>query len=126
LATSPVEVRDWDTTVRDHKVTALKFSKEETYALYALAKTRRRIAEAPVGQREATLNREAYSIGRLVGEGWISPHRGVSMLVAGMHENRATDEHGRTFYQEHGRDWIVAKVRRALLAGMAKPAEIGH
>jgi hypothetical protein len=122
LATSPLEVRDWAETVRDHKVTAMRHSKEETYAMYALGKSRRRIAQAPVGQREATLNSNAFSIGRLAGAGRISPGKCAAMLVAGVHENAATDEHGRTFYQEHGREWIVQKVRRALLAGMAKPA----
>jgi bifunctional DNA primase/polymerase-like protein len=124
MATSPVEleVREWDEVVRAHKVTVLRLSKEETYGLWALAHTRRRIAAAPVGQREATLNREAFSIGRLCGAGWISPRRSAAMLVAGMHENGAIDPStGKTFYQQHGRDYIQAKVRRAILAGMQKP-----
>ena len=122
LATSPLQVRDWDEAVRDHKVTAYRFSKEETYALSALGHARKRIAAAPVGQREATLNSNAFSIGRLAGAGWINPRRCAFVLVAAIHENRATDEHGRTFYQEHGREYVQAKVRRALLAGMAKPS----
>src|SRR5262249_5585305 len=122
LATSPPEVRDWDATVQTHKVTVHRFSKQETYALYALARTRRRIAEAPVGQREATLNRECFSMGRLCGAGWTSLRKCAATLVAAVRENPATDEHGLTFYQEHGRDYVTAKVRRALLAGMAKPA----
>jgi hypothetical protein len=122
LATSPLEVRDWDEAVRNNKVTVDRFSREETYARSALGNSARRIREAPVGQRDATLNSNAFSIGRLAGAGWMSPRRCAFVLVAAMHENSATNEHGRTFYQEHGRDYVTAKVRRALLAGMAKPA----
>jgi hypothetical protein len=123
LASSPLnlEVHSWDEALRTCKKTAKRFSRDESYALAALNDAARHVREAPVGERERTLNGEAYSIGRFAGAGWISLGRCAFVLVAAMHENAATDEHGRTFWEQYGREWITAKVRRALLAGMAKP-----
>jgi hypothetical protein len=117
-----LEVRDWDEVQRDHKVKVLRFSKEENYAVVALRKAVGCIRQAPVGERESTLNRESYTIGQLAGAGWISLRKCAFTLAAAMHENGAVDPAtGKTFYQENGRDWVQAKVRRGLLAGLARP-----
>ena len=46
-------------------------SREERYALAALAGVAQEISAAPLGKRKTILNATAYRLGRMVGAGWI-------------------------------------------------------
>lgn len=56
------------------------------YAAVALATETRRVAGAPVGQRNDTLNRAAYALGRLVGAGLLDPYTVRAQLTAAAHQ----------------------------------------
>lgn len=124
LARSPLEpdVSGWDEALKRYPKTSLRFSANESYARAALISACKLVREAPLGQRENTLNRECFNIGRYAAAGWLWLGYCTHSFVVAMHENRAVDPAtGQTFYQEHGRDYVQSKVRRGLLAGLQRP-----
>jgi hypothetical protein len=52
------------------------------YCAAALQNAVRRIATAPIGNRNAELNREAYGIGRVVAAGWLDGQEAADALAA--------------------------------------------
>ena len=54
----------------------------ERYATVALEAESDRVARAPTGTRNDTLNRAAFALGRLVGAGWLDAHEVAAELEA--------------------------------------------
>jgi hypothetical protein len=63
------------------------------YAEAALDRACRQIIEAPAGEQEATLNSEAYSLGRLAGTGGIPIDFARRTLLWAAHQVRSYDPH---------------------------------
>jgi len=86
------------------------------YGEAALRSAAERILTAPPGEQEATLNGEAFAIGRLAGAGGVPADLALYVLLT---SGRAMPSHDR------GRPWrlgeVEAKVRRAFAEGIAKP-----
>jgi hypothetical protein len=89
------------------------------YSRAALQRACERIEAAPVGQQDATLNREAYSIGRLIGAGLMPRRLAVDCLV--YHATTMTNAPGRRRWHERE---IQQKVARAVRAGEQRPREV--
>ncbi len=87
---------------------------ETAYARSALERACLAIEEAPNGQQEATLNKQCFSIGGLVGAGELDCETAVKALFA------AADL--MPTYAEPWRD-LEAKVRRAVEDGVRQPRE---
>jgi len=90
------------------------FAGATAYARAALERACTAIAEAPNGEQEATLNRECYSIGGLVGAGELDKEKAIAALVAAADLMPA--------YAEPWRD-LEGKVRRAVEDGIRLPRE---
>jgi hypothetical protein len=88
------------------------------YSRAALQRACEAIEAAPVGQQEDTLNREAYSIGRLIGAGLMPRRLAIDCLV--YHATMMTNAPGRRRWQEGE---IMRKVARAIRAGEQHPRE---
>lgn len=87
------------------------------YGMVALERNCQAIATAPAGQQNSTLNACAYSIGRLVGGGELSPDYALRSLC---HAGLAMPPSGKPWTLET----VLGVVRRALAAGAAKPKKI--
>jgi hypothetical protein len=86
------------------------------YGEAALRSAAAKILSAPDGEQEATLNGEAYSIGRLAGAGGVPAELALEILLMagkGMPSHRAG--------QPWRDDQVEEKVRRAFAQGMAVP-----
>jgi hypothetical protein len=114
-------VPSWQQAISNHHQTAHRWSEEETYGHYAVNNAMNRLTAAPCGKREAALNGECFSLGRLVGAGWLSMARAALAMEHGIKSNPHTDEAGLRFVAEHGVDYVRRKILRALRDGMAKP-----
>lgn len=105
-----LELPTWREALANRHKTAARWSREETFALFALDNAMRRIAAAPEGRREWTLNGEAFAIGRLIGAGWIELSRAaVAMLIAARSAGFPDC------------DQVRVKILRALHDGIARP-----
>ena len=91
---------------------ARPFSGETPYARVALERACLAIEEAPNGAQEATLNKECFSIGGLIGAGELDVEAAISALW--------TAADAMPHYAEPWRD-LEAKVRRAVADGMGRP-----
>jgi hypothetical protein len=88
---------------------ALDRAQRRAYALAAFREETRRVAEAPVGTRNHTLNRAAFSLGQLVGGGLIPPLPVMTGLAgAAARAGLPADEARRT-------------IRSGMAAGARKP-----
>jgi hypothetical protein len=114
-------VPSWHQAICDHHQSALRWSEEETYGHYAVNNAMHRLMAAPCGKREAALNGECFSLGRLVGAGWLSMARAALAMEHGIKSNPHTNEAGLRFVAEHGVDHVRWKILRGLRDGMAKP-----
>ena len=122
LVVTSLELPTWDEALANHRKTARRWSREESFALAALDKAMQRVARAPNGKREETFNGESYAIGRLVGAGWIELSRAARGMEIAILSNMNVDaETGLTFAQEYGRGRIRLKILRALHDGMTRP-----
>jgi hypothetical protein len=86
------------------------------YGEAALRSAAEKILSAPDGEQEATLNGEAFSIGRLAGAGGVPAELALDILLMagkGMPSHRAGDPWREAQVEE--------KVRRAFAQGMAVP-----
>jgi hypothetical protein len=90
------------------------FAAETAYARVALKRACLAIEEAPDGEQEATLNKECFSIGGLIGGGELDYETAIAALFAAADLMPA--------YAEPWRD-VEAKVRRAVDDGMRLPRE---
>jgi hypothetical protein len=120
VVTSP-NLPTWDQALSNHQQPAALWSREETFAHYALDHAMHRIYSAPHGRRETTLNGEAYAIGRLVGAGWISLGRSVFGIEHAIKSNPHKNDCGQRFVAEHGLEFVRWKILRALHDGMVRP-----
>jgi hypothetical protein len=111
----------WQEAIANHQHSAPRWSREETFARYALRNTMQRVSSAPIGKRESALNGESFSMGRLVGAGWISSSRAALGIEHAIRSNPNKNEEGLTFVEELGIDFVRWKILRALHDGMAKP-----
>jgi hypothetical protein len=111
----------WAQALSTHQQSAPRWSREETFAHYALDHAMRRIYSTPYGQRETTLNGESYAIGRLIGAGWISLGRSAVGIEHAIKSNPRTNDRGERFVEAHGIEFVRWKILRALHDGMAKP-----
>jgi Bifunctional DNA primase/polymerase, N-terminal len=111
----------WQEAISNHHQSASRWSREETFALYGFRNAMQRVSSAPFKKRESSLNGESYSLGRLVGAGWISLSRVVSGLEHAIRLNLNRSDEGLTFLEEHGIDFVRWKILRALHDGMARP-----
>jgi hypothetical protein len=111
----------WQEAISNHQQSAPRWSREETFALYAVRNTIQRVSSAPLGKRESALNGETFSLGRLVGAGWISLSRAAVGVEHAIRSNLNQNEEGLTFVEEHGIDYVRWKILRALHDGMARP-----
>jgi hypothetical protein len=91
------------------------------YARAALNRACRHIIGAPDGQQEATLNAEAFAIGRLAGAGAVPPDFALRVLLHAA---------GQVPDYDLGRPWRAAeiqrKITRAFDAGTLYPRELRH
>ena len=90
------------------------FAGETPFARAALERACLAIEEAPNGAQEATLNKECFSIGGLIGAGELEIEVAVAALTAAAHRMPAYAE-----------PWVglEVKVRRAVDDGMRRPRE---
>jgi len=114
-------VPSWHQAISNNHQSAPRWSEEETYGHYAVNNAMHRLMAAPCGKREAALNGECFSLGRLVGAGWLSMARAALAMEHGIKSNPNTDEAGLRFVAEHGLDHVRWKILRALRDGMANP-----
>jgi Bifunctional DNA primase/polymerase, N-terminal len=114
-------VPSWHQAISDHHQSAPRWSKEETYGHYAVNNAMHRMMAAPCGKREAALNGESFSLGRLVGAGWLSMACAALAMEHGIKSNPHTNKEGLRFVAEHGVDHVRWEILRALRDGMAKP-----
>jgi hypothetical protein len=89
------------------------------YSRAALQQACEAIEAAPVGQQDQTLNREAYSIGRLIGAGLMPRRLAVECLV--YHATLMSNAPGRRRWRERE---IQQKVARAVRQGELRPREV--
>jgi bifunctional DNA primase/polymerase-like protein len=82
------------------------------YAAAALAAEADRVARAPVGARNDTLNRAAFALGRLVGAGLLDAHLAATELAAA------------AAFAGLGRVETRRTIRSGLTAGRRQPAEV--
>jgi hypothetical protein len=113
-------VPSWQQAISDHHP-APRWSEEETYGYYAVNNAMHRLIAAPYGKREAALNGECFSLGRLVGAGWLSMACAALAMEHGIKSNPNTNEARLRFVAEHGLDHVRRKILRALRDGMANP-----
>jgi hypothetical protein len=111
----------WREALANYRKSAAPWSREETFAYYAVNSAMHRVWRARTGTREETLNGECYALGRLVGAGWTTLSRAALVMEHAIRTNRAVNEHGQTYVQEHGVEYVRWKILRALNDGMAKP-----
>jgi hypothetical protein len=90
-----------------------RWSREETFAYYAVKNAIRALAVAPVGHRNDVLNAKGYALGRLLVRGWVDGPKVVRALWSG------AEECG--YIADHGEAATVAAIRHALIDGMARP-----
>ena len=88
------------------------------YSRAALQRASEAIEAAPPGQQDQTLNRQAYSIGRLIGGGLMPRRLAIDCLVYS--GTMMTNAPGRRRWRERE---IAHKVTRAVLAGERCPRE---
>ena len=93
--------------------TAARWSREETFALYALNNSMNELMRTVVGQRNYVLNAKAYALGRLVVRGWV----GGDAVVLALGYGAECCGH----VQDHGEAATIAVIRAGLLAGMGRP-----
>jgi hypothetical protein len=93
---------------------ARPFSGETPYACAALRRAAQAIEGAPNGAQEATLNRECFSIGTLVGAGEVDVETAIAALLAAADRMVA--------YAEPWGD-LTVKVSRAVEEGMMRPRQ---
>ena len=89
------------------------------YARAALRRACEAVETAPIGQQDPTLNREAYSIGRLIGAGLMPRQLAIDCLV--YHAKLMSNAPGRRPWREHE---IARKVAAAVHAGEQHPREV--
>jgi hypothetical protein len=86
----------------------------DRYAAVALEAEADRVARAPAGTRNDTLNRAAFALGRLVGAGLLDPALVTAELTAAaLWSGLGRAETGRT-------------IRSGLTAGRRSPIDAGH
>ena len=86
----------------------------DRYASVALAAEAERVARAPVGTRNDTLNRAAFALGRLVGAGLLEPARVTEELAAAAR------------WAGLGRTETIRTIRSGLSAGRRQPLDPGR
>jgi Bifunctional DNA primase/polymerase, N-terminal len=89
------------------------------YARAALQRACEAIEAAPIGQQDQTLNREAYSIGRLIGAGLMPRQLAIDCLV--YHAKLMSNAPGRRPWREYE---IIRKVAAAVHAGEQHPRAV--
>lgn len=89
------------------------------YSRAALQRACEAIEAAPIGRQDRTLNREAYSIGRLIGAGFMPRQLAVDCIV--YHATLMSNAPGRRRWHERE---IQQKVTRAVRAGELHPREV--
>jgi hypothetical protein len=104
------EVAMWGYKARK---TAARWSREETFALYALNNSMNELMRTVVGQRNYVLNAKAYALGRLVVRGWV----GGDAVVLALGYGAECCGH----VLDHGEAATIAVIRAGLLAGMGRP-----
>jgi hypothetical protein len=114
-------VPSWQQAISNHHQSAPRWSEQETYGYYAVNNAMHRLMAAPCGKREAALNGECFSLGRLVGAGWLSMACAALAMEHGIKSNPNTNEVGLPFVAEHGLDHVRWKILRALRDGTANP-----
>jgi hypothetical protein len=96
-----LDLPTWEEALSNHYKSAKRFSREETFAYYALKKAMQRIASVEQGRREIALHGESYAIGRLIGAGWVSLGQAAFAIEHGIKSNTHTNSEGQTYIQEH-------------------------
>jgi hypothetical protein len=86
----------------------------ERYAAAALEAEADRVARAPVGARNDTLNRAAFALGRLVGAGLLDTHIATTELAAA------------AAFAGLGRVETRRTIRSGLTAGRRQPIDVGR
>jgi hypothetical protein len=89
------------------------------YSRAALQRACEAIEAGPIGKQDQTLNREAYSIGRLIGAGLMPRRLAMDCLV--YHATMMSNAPGRRRWHERE---IQQKVARAVAAGELHPREV--
>jgi Bifunctional DNA primase/polymerase, N-terminal len=101
----------WADAIADHRKTVARWSREESFALVAYRNATNRVLNAK--HRMIALNAETYSLGRLVGRGWITQ----SDVVRGM---EAASRHN-GLIAKRGLEVVRAVILGALAKGAARP-----
>jgi hypothetical protein len=104
-----IDLPTWREALANHRKTAKRWSREESFALASLDYAMDRVMRAP-DHREETLNGETFAIGRLVGAGWIELSRAAFGMFAAARAAGFPDC-----------DEVRKKILRALHDGMARP-----
>jgi len=95
------------------KKTVPRWSREETFAHYAVTKAMNELMDAREGQRNYILNAKGYALGRLVARGWID---GDMVVFALGHGAKCCG-----YVRDHGEAATVVAIRHAVLDGMKRP-----
>jgi hypothetical protein len=124
LATPPIAMPAWMIVSEPQPVASAEPLPRPTiplnrYCEAALDAAVQAIMSAPHGQQEETLNREAFSIGRLAGSGAIAP--GLALDAITWAARRMPSQHGR-------RPWRVSeldrRVSRSFSEGLRQPRQV--
>ena len=109
--TSLVPSGSWADAIADHRKTVARWSREESFAFVAYRNATNRVLNAK--HRMIALNAETYSLGRLVGRGWIER----SHVVCGME----TVSRHNGLIAKRGPEVVRAVILQALAKGAARP-----
>jgi hypothetical protein len=91
------------------------------YCETAIRNAHRRIVEAPNGQQEATLNREAFGLASLVGGYGMPPALALAALDSAVRKMPSYDRR-RPWRQKE----LHRKVTDAFAAGLRRPRQVSH